>query len=550
MDKSKVLNNNIKTEVNDITMHKNRKEEIQEFEPGFRAFFDSATDGIFLADMENKRICTGNKKFCQMLGYGLEEIKNLAVTEIFEKQLRSENTLAKDMPVKKKNGSNFYIDINSALVMLGEKRYLMGIFSDAIERKKIEDKLRKSKERVQTIEEALQESREKYRALTESSGDAICAFDHTGQHLYSNQVCTKLFGKKFAGGKRLTDVFPEKQAGNILKEIKHVFRKKAPIRREYAIRLDKGLHYFAMTLAPIVDKKKVVSVVITAKEITKYKKLEETLKKAYRTTEKERSKVADTLKKKITDTRKAYAELQESKDELVRTEKLAFTGRIAASIAHEIRNPLTNVSMSVGQLMKAIKPQKPKIKHVEIITRNIERINYLITELLNCARPPKLDIQPFDIHRVLKNVLETAKPKIDLQMIKVVKKFTSKPSTIDIDREQMERAFLNLVINAVEAMSKKGRLTISTERSADFFVIKIQDTGKGIAEEDVIKVFDPFFSSKSEGVGLGLTVCYGIIVSQGGTIEVESKRKRGSVFTVSLPIGQKLGKGRSNSWQK
>ena len=237
--------------------------------------------------------------------------------------------------------------------------------------------------------------------------------------------------------------------------------------------------------------------------------------------------------------RTSYTELKVSKDELVRSEKLAFTGRIAASIAHEIRNPLTNVFMSVQQLKKGNKIKQEGFKHTEIVERNIERINYLITELLNCARPTKLNLRAYDIHKVVKEVLESNKAKISLQKIKVTKDFTPKASILKIDKEQIERAFLNLIINAIEAMPRGGNLTIITELNGNFFRVKIQDAGKGIPEKDIIKIFDPFFSTKPQGVGLGLTICYGIIVSHGGTIEVESKFKKGSLFTVSLPIEQK-----------
>lgn len=248
-----------------------------------------------------------------------------------------------------------------------------------------------------------------------------------------------------------------------------------------------------------------------------------------------------TLIYELTQSRKklesSYADLRASKDEVVRSEKLAFTGRIAASIAHEIRNPLTNVIMSVQQLAKAFKTSDPRVKHFEIVLRNAERINYLITELLNCARPPKLDMHAHDIHKLLENVLDSAKAKIVSQKIKVVKSFASRPAIISLDKEQMERAFLNLVINAIEAMPKAGHLTIMTEHNENVLAVKIQDTGKGIPDGDIIRIFDPFFSSKQGGVGLGLTICYGVIVSHRGTIDVESRLKAGTTFTVSLPVG-------------
>jgi len=137
--------------------------------------------------------------------------------------------------------------------------------------------------------------------------------------------------------------------------------------------------------------------------------------------------------------RASYEQLQSSEDDLVRSEKLAYTGRIAASIAHEIRNPLTNVSMSVRQLKKGNRIKQEGLKHSEIIERNIERINFLITELLNCARPAKLNLESYDIHQVIKDALNSDKSKIRLQRIKVTNNLSHEPSILKIDKEHMGR---------------------------------------------------------------------------------------------------------------
>lgn len=144
------------------------------------------------------------------------------------------------------------------------------------------------------------------------------------------------------------------------------------------------------------------------------------------------------------------------------SERLAFTGRIAAGIAHEIRNPLTNVSMSVQQLKEAFSEDSPWAKHIEVIIRNSDRINFLITELLNCARPPELNIRPHDMHEVIENVLDSIRDSLSTQRIKVIKKFDSKPPIINVDGEQINRVFLNVIINSVEAMPEGGTITIST----------------------------------------------------------------------------------------
>jgi len=223
------------------------------------------------------------------------------------------------------------------------------------------------------------------------------------------------------------------------------------------------------------------------------------------------------------------------KDESAHSERLAFTGRIAASIAHEIRNPLGNVSMAVQQLRDAFTGDSPWAKHIEVIIRNTERINFLITELLNCARPPKLNIRPHDIHKILESILDSIKTKIASQRIVVSKQFNSQMPSINVDKEQIERVFLNVMINSLESMSNGGNMTITTEMEGDFLVVKIRDTGEGIPEEDIIRIFDPFFSTKPSGVGLGLSTTYGVVVSHGGTIDVESERNRGTLFVISLP---------------
>ncbi len=220
----------------------------------------------------------------------------------------------------------------------------------------------------------------------------------------------------------------------------------------------------------------------------------------------------------------------------VLSERLAFTGRIAASIAHEIRNPLSNVSLSVQQLREAFPDDSPWARHVDIITRNTERINFLITELLNCARPPKLNILPYDIHEILDGVLDSLKTQMTSQSIDVRKRFTLRAPVANVDKEQINRVFSNVMINALESMAHGGRLTITTGIDGSFFVVEMKDTGEGIPEEDIIRIFDPFFSTKTSGVGLGLSTTYGIVVSHGGTIGVESEWKRGAIFTISLPM--------------
>jgi len=349
--------------------------------------------------------------------------------------------------------------------------------------------------------------------------ESVIAVDKDGKIREVNQATLRLLGYK-----RREDIIAqplEKICKNLsLKELKE----KIPFQEQELIYLSNDGKKIPVSANIINRVSYPDDIIFMARDISKFKEL------------------ITELTKSKEEVRSSYAELQESKDVLVRSEKLAYTGRIAASIAHEIRNPLTNVAMSIQQLKKVYKSPAlngTRLKHLEIIEKNTGRINFLITELLNCARPSKLNLKPYSLHKVLRSVLESIKAKISAQKIKVVKRFASNPPKIMVDREQIERAFSNMALNAIEAVRKGGKIVISTEVNKNFFVVKVQDNGKGIPEKDIIRIFDPFFSTKSDGVGLGLTLCYGIIVSHGGTIEVESRLKRGTIFTVSLPLEQK-----------
>ncbi|MEI6613553.1 MAG: ATP-binding protein [Chrysiogenales bacterium] len=235
----------------------------------------------------------------------------------------------------------------------------------------------------------------------------------------------------------------------------------------------------------------------------------------------------------------SYEALKANKDNLVRSEKLAFTGRMAAGIAHEIRNPLTNIILSLRQLKKDDKIKPEGLHYAEILERNSKRIEFLITELLNCARPIKLNLQPGDIHLLIRDILNVHKVRIKTQRIKVSKNLTPDSSALTFDKEQLGRVLLNLIANAIDALRAGGNLAIATKKEKNNFVIRIQDNGSGIPKKNLIKIFDPFFSTKKQGTGLGLSTCQNIVTSHGGLIEVESVWRKGSTFSVYLPLEPK-----------
>ena len=151
-----------------------------------------------------------------------------------------------------------------------------------------------------------------------------------------------------------------------------------------------------------------------------------------------------------------------------------------------------------------------------------------------------------NIHRIIADALNVLKVRLKTQKIRVIKNLARQPAILLADREYLGRVFLNILGNSIDAMSHGGTLSIDTRMEKGQILIKIQDNGMGIPEKNLIKIFDPFFSTKKDGVGLGLSTCQNIVTSHGGLIEVESGWRKGTVFTVSLPLGPKLSDGREN----
>ena len=217
-------------------------------------------------------------------------------------------------------------------------------------------------------------------------------------------------------------------------------------------------------------------------------------------------------------------------------QKFIVTGRIARVIAHEVRNPLTNILLAVSQFKGEPVSMEESQVYVDIIERNCTRINQLITELLSSTRMIELNIRPHGANELTEKALLLAKDRLQLNEIKVNKDYSYPDIMVPADEEKVIIALLNIIINAIEAMTPgKGILTINTERLKDKAVITISDNGPGIPEETKMRLFDPFFTNKPKGTGLGLTSTQNIIMNHKGTVHVESEIDHGSVFTVVLP---------------
>jgi signal transduction histidine kinase len=234
------------------------------------------------------------------------------------------------------------------------------------------------------------------------------------------------------------------------------------------------------------------------------------------------------------------SDLDKANKELIRMrsiEKFAATGRIARTIAHEVRNPLTNINLAVEQLqteLNGLRPENGELM-LDMINRNSARINLLITDLLNSTKFTDLTYTKKSVNQLLDETLELASDRIQLKNIAVIKNYSDGICDIRVDVERIKIAFLNIIVNAIEAMEPgKGLLRLSTLSKEDKCIILISDNGPGIAEESQSRIFEPYFTNKQKGTGLGLTNTQNIILNHDGQIAFESKNGEGTTFSIQL----------------
>ena len=239
------------------------------------------------------------------------------------------------------------------------------------------------------------------------------------------------------------------------------------------------------------------------------------------------------LKKQIDELSKANTELIQVRSH----EKFAATGRIARTIAHEVRNPLTNINLAVDQLKEEVLHNDENATHLfEMINRNSSRINQLISDLLNSTKFSELTVTKISVNDLLDETLKEANDRISLNNIEVIKNYTTGGCDVSVDKDRIKIALLNIIINAVEAMGNEegSELTIETKAENKKCQVTISDNGPGLDKEALTRLFEPYFTNKPKGNGLGLTITQNIILNHKGEISVESTKGKGVNFTISL----------------
>ena len=241
-----------------------------------------------------------------------------------------------------------------------------------------------------------------------------------------------------------------------------------------------------------------------------------------------------------------YEQQTERLKKMYRTDRLATLGELAAGAAHEIRNPLTAIRSTIQYLSKDFSADPVKSEMVTELISEVERINKIVQGLLSFARPSDLNTSDINIEQLINQTLLLVTNTLRKQNVEVEFEYFTDNTTIQGDAEQLKQVFLNIILNAVEAMGKNPpersrTLIISIEKGTPinthsrYLIISFEDSGKGIEQKNIENVFNPFFTTKEEGTGLGLAICYGIINSHEGEIEVKSVPDKGTCINIKLP---------------
>ncbi len=237
-------------------------------------------------------------------------------------------------------------------------------------------------------------------------------------------------------------------------------------------------------------------------------------------------------------------EKRKREGQLRRAESLASLTTLAAGVAHEIKNPLGSISIHIQLIKRALKLRDPPDmasvdRHLGVVDEEIERLNKIVVDFLFAVRPIDIQLILSDPRDVVREVAELMRYEAEKNDIELVVDLPDKISLILLDKRYLKQAILNLVSNALAAMPEGGRLVLGVTSDNAEVRIRVEDTGVGIPEDKLSKIFEPYYSTKENGTGLGLTITFKIVKEHSGEIAVSSRPSQGTVFTIILPVPQK-----------
>ncbi len=496
----------------DISLKKKQEEKLKASEEHYRRLFELVGCGVFISSKEGKFL-DANLALLDMLGYSnREEFLTIDIAhdlyfrpedhQSFVETIEREGSVIDlDVEFKKRDGTPM------PALLTGHVRFdhkgnvtgYEGIIVDQTQRKQMEREVRETNDFLNNI--------------IHSSANSIMATDMKGTIILWNQSAEEILGYKtidVVGKLNITKVYPEGMAKKVMEKIRTNENDRKGLLKFYPvafIKQDGTIAEGNLSASIVYDENhnEIATVGI-------FTDLKERLEMERR--------------------------LKTTQEQLLQSEKLAAMGRLTSQIAHELNNPLYGI-MNTLELMKTeISPDNKRRKLLEMALSEIVRLSELLRKMLTFSKPDQKEKQPVDINTILDEMLLLHKKQFRENDIIISMDLISELPPVYASKNQLRQVFLNIFKNAGDAMPDGGTLTVKTSAAGGEIVIEISDTGLGIKEENINKIFDAFFTTKSsvKGVGLGLSVCYGFIVEHGGDIKVESVEGAGTNFIITLPV--------------
>ena len=494
----------------DVTERKQSERALKESEEKFQVIFKDSKDGIVLVDMDSRKIRMGNDTFCDMVQYTHDEISQLGIMDVhpkedapwiieeFDRRARHEPEKKIDIPVKRKDGSIFWVDIKSSPVTISGKKYVLGSFRDVTERRKAEESLAR------------------LGMAVDQAAEAIIIADHEGTILYVNPAFERISGysREEAVGKTPRILRSGKQDKALYREMWGTLeRGEVWTGHLNNRRKDGSLYEEDATISPVRDSSgKVVSFVGVMRDVTQLLSLEKQVRMA---------------------------------------QKMEAVGTLAGGIAHDFNNALTGI-VGFGELLRMRMAGDEQALHdLDEIMRCAERAATLTRQLLTFARRQVIEPVHLNLSALVADLMKLI-GKVVGEHIEVKTSLGKNVPTIHADRGQVEQVVMNLCLNARDAMPEGGRLLVETGdvvleeedvrrnpymKTGRYALLTVSDTGVGMDETTRSRVFEPFFTTKGpdKGTGLGLAMVYGIVKQHGGYIHLYSEPGKGTAFKVYFP---------------
>jgi PAS domain S-box-containing protein len=387
---------------------------------------------------------------------------------------------------------------------------------------------------IKQAEEALKESEEKYRLLVENAGEAIFALNAAGIFLFMNNMAARELGglpEDFLG-KTLWDVFPREVAERQFQGLCEIMRSGQGRIMESETILQDERCWYRTNGQPLKNASgNTYAVMFIGTDITERKRSEAALQKY--------SEELEAMVKERTQT------LRDTQEKLLRQERLAALGQLAGGVGHELRTPLSTISNAVYFLKMKLQSADTAIReYLDIIKNQVRKGEKIIADLLDFSRVKSLERREIKVDGVVNRVLETQEFPDSIQVTVDIPKDLP---ALFADSTHIEQVLGNLIANACQAMPEGGTLAINARLEGGMVAIDVHDTGSGIAPEHLKKVFEPLFTTKAKGIGLGLAVCKNLIEANNGTITVKSEEGKGATFTLCLPAGKEEAQDETRS---